>query len=498
LSRDPPVSEAWVEAGAWLESQSERVIETALARVFLTPGAAFKQKKAVRFDYVDFTTPEQRFEALDRELAFNRPAAPDIYRSVRRVTRRAGGGLEFDGPGEVLDRVLEMRRFPDDAVLSVSPDAMDGEMAEALGRAIARYHAEAPLRTRCGLAYTVPSNAHVLAELAAELGEAATAELIAATQAEYQRRRPLLDARAGAGFSRRCHGDLHLGNILVEQGRPVLFDCIEFNDALSDIDVFYDLAFLLMDLDLRGRREPAVRVLSGYLDEAARGFPATLLWEGLAALPLMLSVRAAVRAHVSAHSGDAALGRRYLDAALAHLSPQPPMLVAVGGLSGTGKSTVARKLAPAFGAAPGAVILRSDEIRKRQAGIAPTERAPPGAYTAEADAAVFETLFTTAETLLRAGRAVVLDATFLRLELRTRAWAVAQACGVPFDGLWLEASDEVLEARVAGRSGDASDADVAVLRDQLTRDPGPMVWRVLDAAAPAAETAQAWVAGLGR
>jgi aminoglycoside phosphotransferase family enzyme/predicted kinase len=485
------------EAAAWLEGLTGRPIITALARVFLTPELAFKQKKTVRYDYVDLSTDARRHWALERELAFNQPAAPDIYRAVRRITRRADGGLEFDGPGDLVDKVLEMRRFADDAVLSANPDALDGDMAEALGRTIARYHAEAPLRTRSGIAYTLPSNAHVLAELAPQLGEAAVAELTAATAAEYAGRRGLLEARAASGFSRRCHGDLHLGNILVEQGRPVLFDCIEFNDALSDIDVLYDLAFLLMDLDFRARRGPAVRVLSGYLDEAARRFPADL-WEGLAALPLMLSVRAAVRAHVGAHSGDAALGQRYLAAALKHLSPAPPMLVAVGGRSGSGKSTVARDLAPALGAAPGAVILRSDEIRKRQAGLAPTERAPASAYTALADTAVFDEFFGLAETLLKAGRAVVLDATFLRPETRARAKAAATAAGAPFHGLWLEAPAAVLEARVAGRTGDASDADLPVLRDQLARDPGAMDWRVLDAARPAAATAGDWLAEFSR
>lgn len=485
------------EAGAWLEARSERVIETALARVFLTPDAVFKQKRAVRFDYVDFTTPAQRHEALARELAFNRGTALDIYRGVRRITRAAGGGLEFDGRGELVEQVLEMRRFPDDAVLAGNPDALDGAMAETLGRTIARMHAGAPQRASSGLAYTVPSNAAVLRGLAAELGGAAVEALIGATTAEYARQRPLLEARAAGGFSRRCHGDLHLGNILVEQGRPVPFDCIEFNDALSDIDVLYDLAFLLMDLDFRGRRAAAVRVLSGYLDEAARSF-SPALWEGLAALPLMLSVRAAVRAHVCAHSREAELADRYLAAAQAHLAPAAALLAAVGGLSGSGKSSLAREIAPALGAAPGAVILRSDEIRKRQAGVGPTEPAPRSAYTAEADAAVFATLFATAQALLKAGRAVVLDATFMRPELRARAAAVAAAAGVAFHGLWLEAPAEALAARVAARSGDASDADLAVLRSQLTRDLGAIHWRVLDASGPPEAIAQAWLSEISR
>ncbi|MDB5446019.1 MAG: hypothetical protein JWQ97_1336, partial [Phenylobacterium sp.] len=487
--------EAQDEVAAWLSARAERVIETALARVFLTPDAAFKQKRPVSLGYVDFSTAERRLWALERELAFNRAAAPDIYRGLRKVTRKAGGGLEFDGPGELADQVLEMRRFADEAVLAAKPAAMDGEMAEALGRTIADYHAAAPVRASSGLGFTVGSNAELIAELAPQLGKTEVGALITATEAEYERLRPLLTARAGSGFSRRCHGDLHLGNILVEQGRPVLFDCIEFNDALSDIDVLYDLAFLLMDLAFRDRRDAAVRVLSGYLDQAARGFPPAL-WDGMAALPLLLSVRASVRAHVSAHSGDLELARRYVAAARAHLSPAPARLVAVGGRSGTGKSSLARAIAPQLGPPPGAVILRSDEVRKRLAGLAPTDRAAPLAYGDAADAAVFDELFGLAERLLRAGRAVVLDATFLRPELRGRAEALAARAGVAFDGLWLEAPLEVLSARVAVRRGDASDAGVEVLRAQMGRDEGAMRWTRLDATPPAEAMARAWLSGL--
>lgn len=480
----------------WLSSRSERTIETACAWVFLEGDHALKLKRPVHLSYVDFSTPERRLWALERELAFNTAAAPDIYRRLHAVTRVADGGFELDGAGPVADHVLEMRRFPDDAVLSARPEAMDGEMAEALGREIARFHAQAPLRSEAGLSFTVPSNAGILRELAAELGQADVERLIAATEAEFQRRRPLLDARVRAGFARRCHGDLHLGNILVEDGRPVLFDCIEFNDALSDIDVLYDLAFLLMDLDFRGRRDAAVRVMAGYLDEASRHFPETH-WAGWAAMPLMLSIRAAVRAHVTAHSGEIETARRYVTAALDHLSPAPPRLAAVGGLSGTGKSSVARLIAPWLGAAPGAAVLRSDEIRKRLAGLGPVERAPASAYSPEMTTRTYDALFAAARTLLDAGRAVVLDATFLDPELRARAERVAAEAGVPFCGLWLEAPMAVLEARVAARQADASDADVTVLRGQAARDPGPLGWARLDAARPAAETAAKWRAEQG-
>ncbi|THD81740.1 MAG: gluconate kinase [Phenylobacterium sp.] len=491
MSDRPKGDEA--EVTAWLASQAERTIETALARVFLTPQAAFKQKRRVDLGYVDFTTAERRLWALERELAFNKDAAPDIYRAVRRVTRRAGGGLELDGPGEILDHVLEMRRFADEAVLAASLEAVDGEMAEALGRTIAGFHARAPRRDRSGMSFTVPSNARLIEDLADKLGEAPVARLVAATEAEWVRQGPLLRQRVAEGFARRCHGDLHLGNILVEDGGPILFDCIEFNDELSDIDVLYDVAFLLMDLDFRGRRDAAVRVLSAYLDEAARSFPESL-WAGLAALPLMLSVRAGVRTHVQAHQGDLEGARAYLEAAIAHLSPPPPVLAAVGGLSGAGKSTFARRIAPELGAAPGAVVLRTDEIRKRLAKAGPRERLDREIYTPEFYDRVYDTLLAEAGAMLKAGRAVVLDATFTDPILRGRAERLATELGVPFEGIWLGAPMAVLEGRVAARTGDASDATVEVLRDQMRRlDEDSIAWRRVDTS-DVETAAAAWLA----
>ncbi len=487
------------EIVAWLKARSDRAIETACARIFLAGEVAWKLKRNLDLGYADFSTVGRRKWALERELDFNRATAPDIYRRVRTITREAGGGLAWDGKGEVVEYALEMRRFDDSKVLSADPGGIDGEMAEALGRTIAGFHAKAPLRPEGGwpaLEFTVGSNAHLLRDLKGRLDHERVETMVALTEAELERQRALLQARAAAGFARRCHGDLHLANILVEHGKPVLFDCIEFNDVLSDLDVQYDLAFLLMDLDFRGRREAAGRVLSAYLDEAARDFPAQV-WEGLAALPLMLSVRAGVRAHVSAHSGDVAMSRAYVEAAIAHLSPAPPALAAVGGFSGAGKSTFARGIAPGLGAAPGAVVLRTDEARKRLAGAGPVDRLAPEVYTAEFYARVYETLFETARAVLTAGHAVVLDATFTEPALRARAEALAADCGVPFHGAWLEAPAAVLEARVSSRTGDASDATLRVLHDQIARHGGDAVgWRRVDATLPTAQAAGGWLAGL--
>lgn len=481
---------------AWFAGRTDRTIDTACAHVFLGREAAWKIKRHADLGYADFSTPERRKWALDRELEFNKAAAPDIYRAVRRVTRGADGALAIDGSGETVEHVLEMRRFDETWVLAARPEAMDGDLAERLGRAIAGFHAEAPLRPAGGLtalAFTVGSNAQLLRETCDGLDPERVEVMIGLTEAELERQSPLLAHRAATGFSRRCHGDLHLGNILLEDGKPVLFDCIEFNDILSDLDVQYDLAFLLMDLDFRGRRDAAVRALSGYMDEAARRFPAEV-WDGLAAMPLMLSVRAGVRAHVLAHSGDTKTARAYVEAAIAHRSPAPPVLATVGGLSGSGKSRFSRVVAPALGPSPGAVILRTDEIRKRLLNVAPTDRLPPEGYAPEAYARTYDTMFDNARAMLKAGRAVVLDATFIDPAVRARAEALAVECGVAFHAAWLDAPVEVLEARVAGRQGDASDATVGVLHEQVARMKNQTVsWPTVSTEAPTEAAARTWL-----
>lgn len=464
----------------WLKMGAERQIDTACAHVFLKPDAAWKMKRHADLGYADFSTLERRQWALDRELEFNKAAAPDIYRAVRHVTREADGTLALGGRGEVVDHVLEMRRFDETAVLSARPEAVDGDLAETLGRTIAGYHAGAPLRPAGGLtalAYTVGSNAQLLRETCDGLDQARVEEMIALTEVELERQAPLLAHRAATGFSRRCHGDLHLGNICLLEGRPTPFDALEFDEALATIDVGYDLAFLLMDLEQRDSRAAANRVLNRYL---ARTGDVALL----RALPLWLSLRALIRAHVAARSGQD--GGPLLAAALGYLRPAPARLVAVGGLQGTGKSYLARRLAPDLGAAPGALILRSDEIRKRQAGVAPETRLPPEAYSTEASAAVFAALNAMAAEALAAGHAVIADAVFQRAPERDALAALGATLGAKgghgFTGFWLEAPIEILRARIAARQGDASDATAEVLAATAAREAGEITWNRLDAA----------------
>jgi len=321
----------------------------------------------------------------------------------------------------------------------------------------------------------VDGNAEDLRRSVPELLDGRAVEaLIAATSRELGRIGHLLDRRSKAGFVRHCHGDLHLENLVLQGGRPVLFDCIEFNDDFARIDLLYDQAFLLMDLLDRGYGRQARDLLQACLDRTEDD-------AGLALLPFFLSVRAAVRAKVEAFAGHGEKAQGYLDLARRALAPEPARLVAIGGRSGTGKSSVARALAPGQGALPGALLLRSDVIRKRMFGKAPTEQLPQSAYAESVSAEVFERLARRAQTLLEAGRTVIADGVFADPAKRARIEAAAAAAGVPFRGFWLEAPEAVLEARVGARTGDASDADIAVVRAQAAMPTGRIDWQRIDA-----------------
>jgi predicted kinase/RimJ/RimL family protein N-acetyltransferase len=285
---------------------------------------------------------------------------------------------------------------------------------------------------------------------------------------------------------RRCHGDLHLNNICLIDGKPVLFDAIEFEESFASIDVFYDLAFLLMDLERHGLRGFANVVLNRYLERTAD-------YAGLSLLPLFLSCRAAIRAHVTVTRAQArgagfedaaAEARTLLAAAIRYLEPKLARLIAVGGASGTGKSTVARALAPAVGPSPGAVVIRSDVVRKQFSGVAETTPLPPSAYTPEAADGVFDRMASLACEILDANHAAILDGVYREPRQREAIEALARQARVRFDGVWLEAPADVLAARIEARKGDASDATVEVMRDQLAHLSPPRTWVAYDAGHP--------------
>ena len=284
---------------------------------------------------------------------------------------------------------------------------------------------------------------------------------------------------------RRCHGDLHLRNIALIDGEPMLFDAIEFDPDIATGDILYDLAFALMDMWERGLRPAANLLLASYL---SLGEEAQFL--GLAALPIFMSLRAAIRAKVEAAniahvSGDEQArereaARRYFLFAEAFLRPAPARLVAVGGLSGTGKSTLAAALAPEIGRAPGAIVLRSDVERKRLFAVEETTRLPDDAYGDAANRETYARLTRKAGLALRAGHSVVIDAVHAQARERRAAARLAADLGVAFAGLWLEAPLALRLERVGARARDASDADARVVAAQTAAPLAEAGWSALE------------------
>lgn len=480
-----PASTALVD---WLsrgEPWGERptVVETHAALVFLTGSRAFKLKKAVDLGYLDFSTVEKRRVVLARELERNARTAPSLYLRLIPV-RRTGDGFALGGEGEVVDWLLEMRRFADDALLGHRAERglLDETTVEQLAVHVARFHdALVPVSGDWpgALARIARENSADLGAQKDVLERALVAEVAALREQARAACAPVL-ARQSLDLC-LCHGDLHLGNVFLDGARPTLFDCIEFDDFYATIPPLYDLAFLLMDLRGRGLPRLANRVLNTWWVQREVSSWRDIV-ESLAALPLYLLLRAEIRAKVEGRRpGGSAPARRHLELAREFLTPAPARLVAIGGLSGTGKSTLAKDLAWRVGRAAGAVHLRSDEVRKRLADVAVTERLPPAAYTASSSTRVYGTLLDLSAAALAAGQTVLVDAVFSREEERDAVAAVAREAGVPFEGLWLEAPTPLLEQRVALRAGDASDADVAVVREQESYDLGRIKWTRLDA-----------------
>jgi aminoglycoside phosphotransferase family enzyme/predicted kinase len=412
---------------------------------------------------------------------------------------RLGWSTGRDAAGKPVDFVVVMRRFDQQNVLDdiARRDDLSVELLHALAAHIVQFHDKAErVLDRGGataMAELVRTNLAILRSCRAAGFAAPQLDRIECMlTAELAQTRALLEDRRQAGKVRRCHGDLHLRNICMVDGKPLLFDCIEFSEAIASIDVLYDVAFLLMDLEHRGHRHSANLVLNRYLDLSNED-------DGLGAVPLFIALRAMIRAHVVATAaqhgwvtGDAESGfldaRGYLGDAELILTSGSPRLIAIGGLSGTGKSTVAGRMAPDLGRRPGARVLRSDVLRKLIFGTEPESRLPSDAYAPDIGERVYSDLCERAALALRAGYSAVIDAVALRADERRSFAAVAEKCRVPFTGIWLEANPECILERVSLRAGDASDASPTIVRRQLAQDPGVLDWIRIDGSGTADAT----------
>jgi len=457
-------------------------VQTHISHVFLAGPYVFKLKKAVRFPFLDFSTRALRLHFCREELRLNRRLSPAVYLDVVPITRRPDGSLELGGPGAAIDYVLRMRRLPSDRLLPalLARDAVTPAMMTELAQHLAAFHAAAPtgaavdphaspeaVRTRWS---------DTIAIIAPFAGTAIPREL-QAILADFGPRfiahhETLLRARQAERRIRDGHGDLHAEHVCfvdaaapaaVEDGDALppgiyVFDCLEFSLPLRCTDVVAEIAFLTMDLEMRGRRELGACFADAYADAAGDARVPTLL-------PFYASARACVRAEVECltsrapdlddarRAAAAARAARYAELAVrCAWRAQGPLLIACTGLSGTGKSTLAAGLA----AAMDATVIRTDVLRKRVAADASLDA---GAYTAEARGRVYATLASDADAMLGAGRRVIADATFLRRRDRDRLRAVARRRSVPYVFVECVADPDRVRQRLDARtSDDVSDA----------------------------------------
>ncbi len=458
-------------------------IDTHMSHVFLDKARVYKLKKGLHHPFTDMSSLEQRRRACEAELSVNRKLAPGVYEAVSAVTRDENGKIALDGAGRTADWVVVMQRFPDGALLSeiAAAGRLTAEQVGELAHVIAGFHASLEPRRETGHAADYHRIIQGLRRTEAEGAAAQDVEpasdaLFAALEHELSRRSSLIEARRKAGWVRHGHGDLHLNNICLFQGRVTPFDALEFDPALATADVLYDLAFLLMDLCARGWPRLANLAMNRYWDEVPQPEQA------LALLPLFMGLRAAVRMAVAVEAKDLAEAARYRRLGTDLLHRAGPRLLAVGGLSGTGKSTVAQLVAADLPGPCGARLLRTDAIRKAMAGVGETDRLSLEAYRRGAREDIYRALADRARDALDAGSSVVADATFQGADMRQVI--VEAAVGRAFVGIWLQAPPEVRVARIEARRNDASDATAAVALAQTEPDDLGDGWRRVAADRP--------------
>ncbi|WP_027578648.1 bifunctional aminoglycoside phosphotransferase/ATP-binding protein [Bradyrhizobium sp. Ai1a-2] len=479
-------------------------VDTHGSIVFLKPDRVYKIKRAVRLPYLDYSSLDKRKHACEEEIAVNRRFAPEIYRGVVPITE-GEAGPEIDGNGNVIEWAVEMARFDENRTLDrlAARGEIMPELAEPLAEAIAASHDGAPVSDGESWLASLPGiierntiafrDHPALASAEVERLHVLSCELLAKNQ-------PLLKQRAADGMVRRCHGDAHLGNIVMIDGKPRLFDAIEFDPIIATTDMLYDLAFPLMDLLHFGNRAAANRLLNSYLQATPQQNAGAL-----ALLPLFLSIRAAIRANVlltkHAQGGGAAAlsdAQSYFELALELIAPGKPSLIAIGGRSGTGKSVLARAVAELVQPAPGAVLLRSDVIRKEIFGVGPLIKLPESAYGPGTSERAYDAMLARARAVLAQGLSAVVDAAFLKEEERNQLRPLAASSGVAFFGIFLVAETSVRLARIGGRRNDASDAtqDVALFQDSI--DSGAIDWAIVDASGTPEETLERSIPHLPR
>lgn len=465
-----------------LVTSSIELHETHISRIYLAGDYAYKVKKPVKNDFLDYSTLEKRRLACDEELRLGARYATDLYLAVVSITQD-NGRICIDGEGEAIEYAVKMHRFPGDALLShqLNEGKIGRSDLESIAVSIAAFHKNAAVSTkRDEQTFREPLRQALLNfQLlhGSELGELQpqVQQLEQWTQSVFDDSVVQFRHRLEDGFVRECHGDLHCDNVVKWQGNWIPFDGIEFNEALSWIDVLDDACFLMVDLEARGNAPLARTFMNAYLE-------CTGDYSDLKLLRWYAVYRALVRAKVAmircsqlvdepqSFQEQLTIAKHRIGLAHQYISHETPTLWITHGLSGSGKTTGSAAIVSL-----GAIRIRSDVERKRLFGMAATERSADrvdrGIYTAEATQQTYDRLIALAQGILRSGYSVVVDATFLRHSDRTRFHQLASAEGVAFRILDFEADAQTLRERIMARqqaSSDASDADLAVFEAQLT------------------------------
>ncbi len=451
-----------------------RLIETHLSWVFLAGEFAYKVRKPVALDFVDFSSLAARHADCEEEWRLNHPLAPGLYLGVVPLTRDAGtGAIRIGGHGSAIDYAVRMRRFHQHDVLRAMAleQRLGPQQIDPLADLIADFHSAAPVAdastdygTAARICRTLEDCAAAVLTLSPDSQRAQAAVSLLRQHAE--RLAHAFDSRRRTGHIRECHGDLHLGNIVLIGTRPTPFDCLEFSAALRWIDTMHDTAFLFMDLLALDLPDLAYRLINRYLERSAD-------YSGLAVLPFYAAMRALVRARVLLERArqlqdadeEADMQRdeahRLLDLSVSLLARDDGCLILMHGLSGSGKSTRAAQYAQA----ERMIRVRSDALRQRKHDSTPAER-----YTPHAIDRTYRRMAAICRIGVRAGFPMIADATFLASQQRARFFSLAKRLGVPVAIADCAAPLSVLQARVtarAKRGTDASEADLAVLEAQI-------------------------------
>jgi uncharacterized protein len=460
------------------------LMQTHASYVLLTGEFVYKLKKPVNFGFLDYSTVDKRQHFCQEEIRLNQRGAKELYLEVVSIVKQ-GNKYQLGNDGEIVDYAVKMVQFPQSTLLSnmFEAGAMTIDQIEEMGVVVAQFHANAQTNEYISSFGTVASIRQSIDDnyrhTEKYIGRAQTQQQFTETKAYTDRfllehSQLFLDRIAG-GFIRECHGDLHLRNICRWQSKTLLFDCIEFNEPFRFVDTMYDVAFAMMDLEARGRKDLANRFLNTYAEQTGD-------WEGLQVLPLYLSRQAYVRAKVTSFLLDdptissedrlvaaQTAGDYYRQAweytrtaAPDQLHPSQGRLILLAGLSGSGKSTLGKRIAMEIGG----VHLRSDAVRKHLGGIPLLSKGDDSLYTPEMTAKTYQRVLELGLKLAVQGFSAILDAKYDRQSLRAAVIDLAADRGIPVQMIHCIAPVDVLRDRLAHRTGDIADATVDLLASQ--------------------------------